>query len=114
MQLSHKDLVELGMHESEKGHSLSDIEADFTKKGIERKAIIKALKEIEYYNKKEALKAEKEKKVKEAESQKQQAQGAGHETAPQGKKESSFWIIIFILLILIGLALFYYFYNKKF
>ncbi len=107
-ELSHKDLVKLGMHESKRGHSLNDIEADFSKKGISRKDTIKALKEVEYYNKRdEALEA------KEAESKKLQDKTAvdtksSAKNAQSAEKKSSFWFWI-VLAILIGTALYLYF-----
>jgi len=54
-ELSHRELVKLGRFYSKKGISLKKIEADFGEKGISRKAALKALDEIDYLNKKEAL-----------------------------------------------------------
>lgn len=112
-ELSHKDLVKLGIHESKKGRSLSEIEADFHDKGISNKETIKALNVVDYLNKKDALKAEREAEAKKLESEK---------TAPDAKanpesgteNKSSFWIYFFVFLVLVGLALYYYFYNNKF
>ncbi|MBI2558667.1 hypothetical protein HYW20_05060 [Candidatus Woesearchaeota archaeon] len=114
MDLSHKDLVKLGVHESKQGHSLNEIEADFSKKGISRKETIKALKEVEYHNKRdEALKA------KETASKKLQDKTAGDaksntENAQSAEKKSSFWVYLLVFLVLAALAIFYYSYNNKF
>ncbi len=110
-ELSHKDLVKLGMHETKQGRSLNEIEADFLDKGIKRKDSMNALKEIDYYRKKEELKAKKE-----AESKKQQVGKSADqkEAIQQTKEKSSFWVVFLVFLVLVGLALFYYFYNNKF
>ena len=112
-ELSHKDLVKLGMHEAKQGRSLNEIEADFSDKGIKRKDAIKALKEIDYCNKREeALKAKETEASKKLEEGKDDSGKANPE--PGAGKQSSFWIVVLIFLVLAGLALFYYFYNNEF
>jgi len=111
--LSHKELVKLGRYESDKGRSLSQIEGDFLKMDVGNGDTLQALKEIDYLNKKDALKAEREAEAKKPESEK---------TAPDAKtnpesgteNKSSFWAYFFVFLVLVGLALYYYLYNNKF
>ena len=98
-ELSHKDLVKLGRHESHRGYSLSQIEADFSKKGIKRRDAIMALREIHHYKAKEELKAKKE--IEASIKQK-----AGHKQPAE--KKSSFLAYAFIIL-LIGILLYLYY-----
>lgn len=115
MDLSHKDLVKLGIHELKQGSSLNEVEADFFKKGIKRKDAIKALEEIDYYNKREeALKAKKEKEYSKRLEDKKTTSEGNTNTESINKNKPSFWIYFLVFLVLVGLALFYYFYNNKF
>lgn len=109
--LLHKDLVKLGMHESKQGYSLSKIESDFLKKGIKRGDAIKALKEIDYHKKREALKAQREAEAsKKAEEEKAASKTPSEKntTAQTTKKRTSFWLWI-ILLALAGIVVYIYF-----
>ena len=112
-KLFHKDLVKIGRYESEKGLALSQIEADFLKRGISRKDALRALKEIEYYSKKDALRAKREAEAKKLEAEKTASKG--NTNAESGtKNKSSFWIYILVFLVLVGLALFYHFTRINF
>jgi len=104
MRLSHKDLVKLGRYEANQGYSLSKIETDFLRKGIKREDAIKALKVVDYYSQKEALKAQKEASKKAATSDKKSVAGNTQIT----EKKSSFWLWL-VLLVLIGIVLYLYF-----
>ncbi len=110
-ELSHKDLVKLGIHESKKGRSLSEIEDDFEDKDIKRADAMKALKVVDYYNKKEALKAKKEEEAKRLGDEKAVSQGRANAESGTGNK-SSFWVYLLVFLVLVGLALFYYLYKQ--
>ena len=101
--LSHKDLVKLGLHEANQGHSLNQIEADFHEKKIDRKDAIKALKTIDYLKKRE------ERKAKESEATKPENKDVGQKNQKAtAEKKSSFWPWL-IILILIGVGLYLYF-----
>ncbi|MBS3101720.1 hypothetical protein J4204_06355 [Candidatus Woesearchaeota archaeon] len=114
-ELSHRELVKLGRFYSKKGISLKKIEADFGEKGISRKAALKALDEIDYLNKKEALQAEREAEAKKIQSEKSASKSAsGQPNQESGAKKSSFWAYLIVFLVLVGLVLFYYLYNNKF
>lgn len=115
MELSHNDLVKLGVHESKRGHSLNEIEADFSKKGISRKDTLKALKEVEYYKKRdEALKAKETAVAKKLQDKTDVDAKSTAEKAQSAEKKSSLWISLLVIFVLVGLAIFYYFYNNKF
>ncbi|MBI3035561.1 hypothetical protein HYY71_04515 [Candidatus Woesearchaeota archaeon] len=107
MKLSHKDLVKLGRYEAEHGYSLKKIEADFSKKGIDKTDTIKALEEVDYYNKLEQSKIQKESGKKLASEGKPNAQNKQE----ANKKKSSFWFWL-VLLAIIGIILYLYFYGK--
>ena len=109
MRLSHKDLVKFGRYEAGKGYSLSQIEADFLKKGIKRKDAIRALDEIEYYKKRESLKARQE--AENSEKAKVKAGASGKQSNAENianEKKSKFWPW-FILILLAGITLYLYF-----
>jgi len=103
MKLSHKDLVKLGRYESGQGYSLGKIEDDFLKKGIKRADTIKALDEVDYYNKLAEHKEAKNQKDKNISSNK-----SNTKVQSANEKKSSFWPW-FILLVLIGAILYLYF-----
>jgi len=96
MRLSHKDLVKLGKYEASQGYSLNKIEVDFLKKGIKRRDAIRALEVVDYYNKREKSKVQKE------------ASKRQHDKKTISKKKQSFWPWI-MLLMLIGIFLYLYF-----
>ena len=103
MKLSHKDLVKLGRHEASQGLSLNQIDKDFQKKGINRADAIKALEEVDYYNKQEKSKIQKEADRKIASGEKSNKQ---NKQANENKSSIWFWLI---LLIIIGIILYLYF-----
>ncbi len=104
MKLSHKDLVKLGRYEAGQGYSLNKIEDDFLKKGIKRTDTIKALEEVDYYNKLAEHKEAKKQGDKNISSNKSNAGNA----QPSNKKKSSFWLWL-ILLVLAGIIIYIYF-----
>ena len=110
MKLSHKDLVKLGRYEASKGYSLSKIEADYLKKGIPKKDALRALDEVDYYNKIEQSKHKetpKKQEDKEVVSGKKSDAGNSHDAG----KKSLFWPLI-ILLLLVGIIV-YLFYSGR-
>lgn len=107
MKLSHKDLVKLGRYEASQGYSLDKIEADFSKKGINRAETIKALEEVDYYDKLEKSKIQKEANKKLASEVKS---STGNKQAAN-KNKSLFWFW-FILLLIISIILYLYFSGK--
>jgi len=104
MKLLHKDLVKLGRYEASQGYSLDKIEADFSKKGINRAETIKALEEVDYYNQLEKSKIQKETDKKIASEGKPNTQNK----QAANEKNSSFWPW-FVLLIIIGVILYLFF-----
>ncbi len=103
-KLSHKELVNLGLHEQSRGKSLSDIERDFKNHGAERSESMKALKTVDYIKKREERMAKKE------EASKQSATAGAQQAAQPAAKKSSFWFWFWlILLILIGIGVYLYF-----
>lgn len=108
MKLSHRDLVKWGRNQAEQGQSLNKIEADFLKKGIKKEDALKALDEVDYYNKIEKSKhKEAPKQGSEAVSGSQPAVG----NAPASGKKSLFWPLI-ILFLIIGVIV-YLFYSGR-
>ena len=109
-KLSHKELVKLGRYEADQGYSLDKIEDDFLKKGIGRPDTIKALEEVDYYNKvEESKQKEASKKQEDAKIISGNKPGAGN--IKSNEKKSSFWLW-FILLIIIGIILYLFFSGK--
>lgn len=103
-----KETVEWGKHELKQGRSLSKLEAKLSKEGLPRKDVLSALEEIEYYGRKDKLKAQMAKEAKRAVDKKTASDGienAGHIS----EKKSSFWAYFFIFLVLAGIVLFFYF-----
>lgn len=108
MKLSHKDLVKLGRYEASKGYSLDKIESDFLKKGIERKDTIKALEEVDYYNKVEESKLQKESSKKQEDAKIIPGNKTDAGNIKSNEKKSSIWPWI-ILVALIGIVIYLYF-----
>ena len=100
-KLSHQELVKLGLHESSRGHSLGKIEAEFHRLGIGRNDSIKALKTIDYMNKREERK-------KSQESHAKSGNKGEHAKEPAGKNKSSFLFWVLVLLILLGIGYLFY------
>ncbi len=103
-KLSHKELVKLGLHESSRGRSLSQIEAGFRKLGIGRNDSIRALKTVDYMKKREERKAAQEK----AKSENNAATKNGKAAGTGGKNKSNFLFWFLILLILLGIVYLFY------
>ena len=112
-QLSHKDIVKLGLHESARGHSLNRIEADFHKMGIGRKDAVNALKTIDYMKKREERKAARENQAK-SENSDTSTKNDNNAKEAAGENKSSFLLgfFLFVLIVLIGLAVYLYFSGK--
>ena len=106
-QLSHKDLVKLGLHESAHGRSLDQIEAEFHRLKIDRKEAIRALKTVDYINKREARKANQ--KIQAAKLDNKNTEPKNEKTAEAaGKNKSNFLFWVLILLILLGIGYLFY------
>ena len=101
MKLSHKDLVKLGRYEAGQGYSLDKIEDDFSRKGIKRRDAIRALEEVDYYNKREKSKAQNEASKKLEDNKAVYEKKSGTENTQTTEKKSSFWPW-FILLVLLA------------
>ncbi|MBI2655322.1 hypothetical protein HYX06_02760 [Candidatus Woesearchaeota archaeon] len=99
--LSHKDLVKLGLHESSHGRSLSQIEADFHRMGIDRNDSIRALNDLDSLKKIEERKAASEHHAKPDNK-------GEHTKEAAGKNKSSFLFWILVLLILLGIGYLFY------
>ena len=102
-KLSQKDITKLARYEASQGYSLSKIEKDLLKKGIERSEVMKALDVVDYYNKEdESKKKEEELRNKERETISKKAQP---QNVQPTKKKSSFWLWI-ILMVLFGIIIY--------
>ena len=106
-QLSHKDIVKLGLHESKHGRSLSQIEADFHKIGIGRKEAIRALDTIDHIKKSEEQKANQQSHAK-SENKDAAAKNDNNAKEAAGKNKSNFLFWVLVLLILIGIGYLFY------
>lgn len=104
--LSHKDLVKLGLHESSHGHSLNQIDAEFHRLGIDRKDAVRALKDVDYIKKSEERKATQEK----AKSDNKNAAIKNDNNAKEaaGKNKSNLLLWVLVLLILLGIGYLFY------
>ena len=107
-KLSHKDIVKLGRYEADQGYSLDKIEADFSKKGIERTDAIKALEEVDYYNKIEKSKQEEDSKKQENKQIVSDKKSNAENKQAANEKKPSFWPW-FVLVLLIGVVIYLYF-----
>ena len=103
-KLSHKELVKLGLHESSRGHPLSQIEAEFHKLGISRNDSIRALNDVDSLKKKEERKAAQEK----AKSENNAATKNDKPAGAAGKNKSNFLFWVLILLVLLGIGYLFY------
>ena len=106
-QLSHKDIVKLGLHESEHGRSLNQIEDDFRKIRIDRKDALKALKTIDYIKKREEQKTNQQSHAK-SENKDAAAKNDNNAKEAAGKNKSNFLLWVLVLLILIGIGYLFY------
>ena len=104
--LSHKDIVKLGLHESSHGRSLNQIEADFHRMGIDRNASIKALNDLDSLKKIEERKAAGENHAKSENTAAIKNENNAKEAA--GKNKSSFLFWFLVLLILLGIGYLFY------
>lgn len=95
--LSRKELVKLGLHESSHGRSLNQIEADFHRIGIDRNDSIRALNDLDSLNKIEERKAARENHAK-LENKGEHAK----ESADKNKSGFLVWVLVSLILLGIG------------
>ncbi len=107
--LSHKELVKLGLYESAHGRSLNQIDAEFHRMGIERKEAIKALKTVDYMKKREERKAAQENQAK-LENKDASIKNGNNAKEAAGKKKPSLLLRLIFLALIAGIFYLLYLY----